>query len=145
VEIPVLADGDPITAEVCYGPAGPTVVVEGVAAALDAKAVEAADGVYVLRGGRQTVVRRADPGSGDLGNADGDATIKAPMHGKVLAIMVASGDQVTKGQRLAIIEAMKMEHTLTAPRAGRVGEIAVAPGAQVADGASLMTIESAEE
>ena len=42
------------------------------------------------------------------------------MHGKVLAVLVAEGDKVEKGQRLAIIEAMKMEHALTAPRAGRV-------------------------
>ena len=68
--------------------------------------------------GRQTVVRRADLGAGDLDHADGDGEIKAPMHGKVLALLVGDGEQVEKGQRLAIIEAMKMEHTLTAPRAG---------------------------
>ncbi len=67
------------------------------------------------------------------------------MHGKVLALLVAEGDKVEKGQRLAIIEAMKMEHTLTAPRAGRVGALAVAAGGQVAEGAALMTIEAIEE
>ncbi len=91
--------------------------------------------------GRQTVVRRADLGAGDLDHADGDGEIKAPMHGKVLALLVGNGEQVEKGQRLAIIEAMKMEHTLTAPRAGRVAGIAVSAGSQVAEGARLMTIE----
>ena len=122
-------------------PTGPTVAVDGVPAALDATAIEAADAIYVLRRGRQTVVRRADLGSGDLDHADGDGQIKAPMHGKVLALLVGNGERVEKGQRLAIIEAMKMEHALTAPRAGRVAGIAVAAGSQVAEGARLMTIE----
>ena len=131
-------------AQVSYGAGGPAVAVDGVAAALDATAIEAADAVYVLRHGRQTVVRRADLGAGDLDHADGDGQIKAPMHGKVLALLVGDGEQVEKGQRLAIIEAMKMEHALTAPRAGRVAGIAVAAGSQVAEGARLMTIEAAD-
>jgi 3-methylcrotonyl-CoA carboxylase alpha subunit len=52
---------------------------------------------------------------------------------------------VEKGQRLAIIEAMKMEHALTAPRPGRVAAIAVAAGSQVAEGARLMTVEPTDE
>jgi 3-methylcrotonyl-CoA carboxylase alpha subunit len=48
---------------------------------------------------------------------------------------------VEKGQRLVIVEAMKMEHALTAPHGGRVAGIAVAAGSQVAEGAKLMTIE----
>ena len=47
------------------------------------------------------------------------------MHGKVLAILVAPGEAVAKGQRLAMIEAMKMEHALIAPCDGIVGEIVV--------------------
>jgi 3-methylcrotonyl-CoA carboxylase alpha subunit len=113
-----------------------------VPAALDATAVEAADAIYVLCAGRQTVVRRADLGTGDLDldHADGDGEIKAPMHGKVLALLVNDGERVEKGQRLAVIEAMKMEHTLTAPRAGCVGGIAVSVGNQVAEGARVMAI-----
>ena len=88
---------------------------------LDARAIEAADAVYVLRHGRQTVVRHASAGAAGLDATDGGGPMRAPMHGKVLALLVAQGDKVEKGQRLAIIEAMKMEHALTAPRAGRVG------------------------
>jgi 3-methylcrotonyl-CoA carboxylase alpha subunit len=55
--------------------------------------------------------------------------------------MVSAGESVVKGQRLAIIEAMKMEHALVAPRDGRVAEVAVVAGSQVAEGARLMTIE----
>jgi 3-methylcrotonyl-CoA carboxylase alpha subunit len=58
---------------------------------------------------------------------------------------IAPGDKVTKGQRLAIIEAMKMEHTLTTPCAGAVAEIAVATGAQVAEGARMMMIKPMDE
>ena len=72
----------------------------------------------------------------------GDGLIRAPMHGKVLAIFVEKGDKVVRGQRLAIIEAMKMEHTLTAPADGVVAEIAAAAQAQVAEGAKIMQIES---
>ena len=140
MEIPLLVDGEPATATVTYGSAG-LVAVDGVPAALDAIGIEAPDAVYVLRNGRQTVVRRADLGAGDLDHADGGGEIKAPMHGKVLALLVSAGDSVAKGQRLAIIEAMKMEHALVAPRDGRVSEVAVAAGSQVAEGARLMTVE----
>jgi 3-methylcrotonyl-CoA carboxylase alpha subunit len=63
----------------------------------------------------------------------------------VLALLVAEGDTVVKGQRLAIIEAMKMEHALTAPRAGAVKDIMVTAGRQVAEGARLMSIEAINE
>jgi 3-methylcrotonyl-CoA carboxylase alpha subunit len=117
--------------------------VAGEEAAVDATAIEA-DAIYVLRHGRQTVVRRVEPGSGNLDHGDGDGQIKAPMHGKVLALLVADGDLVEKGQRVAIVEAMKMEHSLTALRAGRVKDIAVAAGSQVAEGARLMNIDPGE-
>jgi 3-methylcrotonyl-CoA carboxylase alpha subunit len=63
----------------------------------------------------------------------------------VQALMVAKGDRVARGQRLAVIEAMKMEHTLTAPIVGIVAEILVMTGSQVAEGAKLMSIEPAEQ
>jgi 3-methylcrotonyl-CoA carboxylase alpha subunit len=143
--LPILIDGEPAEARVSYDPRGPAVTVDGKQAAVDATAVETGNAIYVLRHGRQTVVRHVEAGSGDLDHADGDGQIKAPMHGKVLALLVADGDRVEKGQRLAVIEAMKMEHALTARRAGRVVGVAVAAGQQVAEGARLMTIESDTE
>ena len=50
---------------------------------------------------------------------------------------------MTKGQRLAVIEAMKMEHTLTAPRDGVVADIAIHKDSQVVEGAKIMLIETA--
>jgi 3-methylcrotonyl-CoA carboxylase alpha subunit len=137
----VLIDGAPVTAEVTHGSNGPTVAVDGAASARDAFVVEGTDAIYVLRGGRQTIVRRAEPGRA-LDHAEGDGVIRAPMHGKVLALLVTKGDKVAKGQRVAIIEAMKMEHALVAPHAGTVAEVAVTAGSQVAEGARVLAIEA---
>jgi 3-methylcrotonyl-CoA carboxylase alpha subunit len=62
------------------------------------------------------------------------------MHGKLIALLVKAGDKVEKGQRLAVVEAMKMEHALTAPRAGTVVEASGTVGAQVAQGAKIVVI-----
>ncbi|HEX8663951.1 MAG TPA: biotin carboxylase N-terminal domain-containing protein [Beijerinckiaceae bacterium] len=99
-------------------------------------------GVIVLRGGRQTRVDRHDPFAVDLEHMDEGGTVKAPMHGKLVAIFVRPGDKVEKGQRLAVVEAMKMEHALVAPAAGEVAEVAAEAGAQVAEGARLIVIKT---
>ena len=72
--------------------------------------------------------------------AASDGTVTATMPGKVIALLVAEGQQVAPGERLLILEAMKMENPLTAPFAGKVGTIAISEGEQVAEGALLMEI-----
>jgi len=67
----------------------------------------------------------------------------APMPGSVLAVHVAAGDNVSRGQLLMIVEAMKMEHPVTAPHDGTVGEVRAHPGDQVAGGDLLAVIEPA--
>jgi 3-methylcrotonyl-CoA carboxylase alpha subunit len=94
----------------------------------------------VLRKGRQTAVRLTDFEAIDVEHLDSDGVIAAPMHGKVLAILVEAGAMVTKGQRVAVIEAMKMEHALTAPIDGRVAEISATAGSQIAENARIMAI-----
>jgi 3-methylcrotonyl-CoA carboxylase alpha subunit len=74
-----------------------------------------------------------------------DGAILAPMPGKVIAVDVAPGDAVTKGQRLLVLEAMKMEHALTAPFDGTVAELTAQPGAQVQVEALLARVERAED
>jgi 3-methylcrotonyl-CoA carboxylase alpha subunit len=64
--------------------------------------------------------------------------LNAPMPGKVVSFDVKSGDKVSKGQRVAVMEAMKMEHAITAPADGVVGELLYAAGEQVAEGAALL-------
>jgi 3-methylcrotonyl-CoA carboxylase alpha subunit len=66
--------------------------------------------------------------------------LTAPMPGKVLSFAVQPGDAVKKGQVLAVLEAMKMEHTIAAPADGVVGELLYAPGDQVAEGAALLSL-----
>ncbi|WP_088282772.1 acetyl/propionyl/methylcrotonyl-CoA carboxylase subunit alpha [Ideonella sp. A 288] len=68
--------------------------------------------------------------------------LTAPMPGKVIAYLTKKGDAVTKGQALAVMEAMKMEHTLTAPRDGVVAEMLYAVGDQVAEGGELLRLEA---
>lgn len=74
--------------------------------------------------------------------ADG-GRLTAPMPGKVVSFSVKAGDAVKKGQALAVMEAMKMEHTIAAPADGTVAELLYAPGDQVAEGAELLKISVA--
>ena len=66
--------------------------------------------------------------------------LTAPMPGKVVSFAVKAGDKVSRGQALAVMEAMKMEHTIAAPADGTVEELLYAPGDQVAEGAELLRI-----
>ncbi|MEY3612208.1 MAG: Acetyl-/propionyl-coenzyme carboxylase alpha chain, partial [Pseudomonadota bacterium] len=66
--------------------------------------------------------------------------LTAPMPGKVVSFAVKVGDKVKAGQALAVMEAMKMEHTISAPKGGTVAELLYAPGDQVADGAELLKL-----
>ena len=140
LSLPILADGEKATAQILHEPSGPVVAVDGVPAAVDAIAVAAGEAVYVLRHGRQTKVSLRDTAADAAGDHGGGGLVRAPMHGKVLGIFVEKGQAVTRGQRLAIIEAMKMEHTLTAAIDGTVSEIAVTVDAQVGEGAKVMVI-----
>lgn len=68
--------------------------------------------------------------------------LTAPMPGKLVAFLAKAGDTVTKGQPLAVMEAMKMEHTIASPRDGTVAELLFAVGDQVGDGAELLKLEA---
>ena len=73
------------------------------------------------------------------GEAHGEAgRLTAPMPGKVVSFAVKAGDKVSKGQALAVMEAMKMEHTIAAPADGVVQELLYVPGDQVTEGAELL-------
>jgi len=75
--------------------------------------------------------------------AAGDGSlIVAPMPGLVKSVFATAGQEVTAGDRLAILEAMKMEHVMTAARDGVVAEVLVSPGTQVEAGAALIRLEA---
>ena len=138
--VPITAEGETLVAEIIYGRQGPALSVEGVPPAPDAVAVADENSVYVLRHGRQTKVTLRDAMLDEAGDQDKSGLVRAPMHGKVLLLLVDQGARVARGQRVAVIEAMKMEHTLVAPIDGTVTEIAVAPDVQVAEGGKVMVI-----
>lgn len=139
--IPILVDGKPFDALVTFG-ADASVTVEGVTADPQATAIDAGDAVYVMRRGRQTIVRLRDAEAVDTAGTEDGGIVRAPMHGKVLALLVESGAKVSRGQPVAIIEAMKMEHTLTAPADGIISDVRAAAGVQVAEGATIAVIET---
>ena len=66
--------------------------------------------------------------------------LTAPMPGKVVALLVKAGEVVKLGQPLAVMEAMKMEHTIASPRDGTVAELLYAVGDQVAEGGELLRL-----
>ena len=68
--------------------------------------------------------------------------LSAPMPGKVVSFAVQAGETVKKGQPLAVLEAMKMEHTIAAPADGVVQELLYAPGDQVVEGAELLKLSA---
>lgn len=70
--------------------------------------------------------------------ADG---LEAPMPGKVIAVNVAPGDTVGKGDELLVVEAMKMENAVRAPREGRVKSVAARVGDMVSPGVVLVELE----
>jgi geranyl-CoA carboxylase alpha subunit len=73
---------------------------------------------------------------------DGDAELRAPMNGKIVSVLAKPGDKVAKGQRVIVLEAMKIEHEITAGRAGTVSAIHVKPGDQVPTRHLLASLES---
>lgn len=70
-----------------------------------------------------------------------EQTVEAPLAGKVIRVHVQDGNPVNEGDRLCIIEALKMEIPILAPVSGRVKAIHVAAGQQVEEGAPLVVIE----
>jgi 3-methylcrotonyl-CoA carboxylase alpha subunit len=94
--------------------------------------------VFADRG--SALVAEVDP-LAHAGDHAGEAgRLTAPMPGKVIAFHVKAGDAVKRGQALAVMEAMKMEHTVHAPRDGRVQELLYAAGDQVAEGGELLRL-----
>jgi 3-methylcrotonyl-CoA carboxylase alpha subunit len=97
--------------------------------------------VHTQAGAAQIIAVDLLAHAGD-GVAEG-GRLTAPMPGKVVSFAVKAGDAVKKGQPLAVMEAMKMEHTIAAPIDGTVAELLFAPGDQVTEGAELLKLTAA--
>ncbi len=85
--------------------------------------------------------RALRPGEGSGSARDGGKQIRSAMPGKVVAVLVAVGDEVQKNQGLLVIEAMKMENEIRAAAAGKIKEIRVAPGQTVESKELLIELE----
>ena len=95
---------------------------------LASRSVERTDDGYLVDDNGATFMLNEARAEGVAGGAAGDGAIISPMPGKIIALEVAAGDTVTKGQKLLTLEAMKMEHSLTAPFDGKVAELNAAGG-----------------
>ncbi|MBI3158305.1 MAG: acetyl-CoA carboxylase biotin carboxyl carrier protein subunit [Chloroflexi bacterium] len=86
---------------------------------------------WVALGGRTWRIEKAQAARRAHDAGAGGGQVAAPMPGQVRAVLVAEGDEVTQGQPLLLMEAMKMEIRIAAPRAGRIAALRAAEGATV--------------
>jgi 3-methylcrotonyl-CoA carboxylase alpha subunit len=145
----VLVDGVATQVEVAWTPDGPNIAVlwkhppppAGAPRALHV--IGEGRPVYVICDMRQTVLDWPTFDASAMDEAGNGSAVRAPIIGRVAKVFVAQGDSVAKGDRIAVVEAMKMEHVLHAPRAGRIGKVAVREGDQVALGALIAALAEA--
>ncbi|WP_251093501.1 acetyl-CoA carboxylase biotin carboxylase subunit [Streptomyces sp. Caat 7-52] len=136
---------DPVT----YTPRGTAAVTDGtVSVTLDGvRHTFRRSGDWIGRDGDAWQVRDHDPVAASLGGSAhaGADSLTAPMPGTVTVVKVAVGDEVSAGQSLLVVEAMKMEHVISAPHAGTVAELDVTPGTAVAMDQVLAVVAPHEE
>jgi 3-methylcrotonyl-CoA carboxylase alpha subunit len=97
---------------------------------------------FAVPTGGDTVLVEVPDYDADVEAVLGGDSVSAPMPGKLLSLHVKAGDTVAKGDPVAVMEAMKMEHTLPAPRDGLVASVEAAPGDQVSEGDILVHLEA---
>ena len=105
-----------------------------------------ADGFQVVVDGESFQVglvdpRRDRPSTSGGAEAAGPMAVSTPMPGKVVRILAAEGEEVSQGQGLVVVEAMKMQNELTSPKSGRIRAVRVAEGQAVNAGESLVLVE----
>ncbi len=113
----------------------------------EASLSEGAPGAFAVQlRGREFEVRVTDPkrlraGSGTDSETSGKAEIRTAMPGKVVRIVVATGNTVEKGDAIIVVEAMKMQNEMKSPKPGTIADIRVAEGDTVGAGDVLVVIE----
>ena len=105
--------------------------------------VPSGDGVLAIHDMRQWEVSLPHFVTSDSDAAGSGGDIRAPMHGKITQVFAEEGQAVSKGERIAVLEAMKMEHVLHAPFDGVVEQIAVKDGVQIEEDALVARISEA--
>ncbi|MGB0085012.1 MAG: biotin carboxylase N-terminal domain-containing protein [Rhodomicrobiaceae bacterium] len=136
------ADGLAQTVEVEWTATGPCLAGSGKPGARPtAEIIPADDGVIAWCAMRQSLVRFAPRDRGTAANAAGNV-LRAPMPGRLTKLFVRAGDQVSAGDRVAVVEAMKMEHVLHAPSNGAVKSLLAREGEQVDLGAIIAEFDT---
>jgi 3-methylcrotonyl-CoA carboxylase alpha subunit len=121
--------------------AGETVRVDFGSHVVRAHVLTDDSGVHVFhRGENFRFALPDDLGAVDESETDDDV-LRAPMPGRIVKIAASTGDNVTKGDTLVVLEAMKMELALAAPRDGQIAQTGVSVGEQVEEGALLIALQ----
>jgi 3-methylcrotonyl-CoA carboxylase alpha subunit len=123
--------------------AGSNLVIDG--RALHVVVIPDGDTRSVFADGRSWALTLVDPMAGTSDVEDVAGALTAPMPAKVTAVHVETGAEVTRGQPLVVLEAMKMEHTISAPADGTVTEVRVATGDLVDEAAVLVSFEPTDD
>ena len=141
----VLVDGVPV--DHAAGSVSIEQVEPGVWSALiDGQSIDVSlDGERAWVAGRVFAVAVDDPrelsAEAASGGPSGRRDVRAPMPGRVIRVLVQEGDEVTAGQGIVVLEAMKMQNEMAAPKAGRVMALSVKAGDAVTTGQVLAAIE----
>ncbi|MGE3064647.1 MAG: biotin carboxylase N-terminal domain-containing protein [Hyphomicrobiaceae bacterium] len=98
---------------------------------------------FLISNGVHVEIARPVYDASDVHDGEAGDAVRAPINGRVAKVFVAAGDAVAKGDRVAVVEAMKMEHVLHAARAGTIETVAAKEGQQVSQGAVLVTLAAA--
>ncbi len=144
-ECRAVVDGREYSLDVSQPEAGVYLIKHGNA--IHEVSVNTADGGFSVQlKGREHQITVIDPkrlrgGSGAGAEASGKAEIRTAMPGKVVRVMVAAGDTVSKGDGVIVVEAMKMQNEMKSPKDGVVSEIKASEGDTVGAGDVLVVIE----
>jgi acetyl/propionyl-CoA carboxylase alpha subunit len=122
---------------------GDRLIVHAPDGAYSALAVRSGDSVLVSFKGTLYTVLNGRPRA-RIGGAGGSGELRAPMPGIIVDVLVAKGDEVTKGQKVLVLEAMKTQQPFVSPFNGTIKELNVEKGVQVGDGDLLATVAPSE-
>ncbi|MBL8658813.1 MAG: ATP-grasp domain-containing protein [Rhodospirillales bacterium] len=112
---------------------------------LRATVIRVGEAITVFSDGSGHTLAVEDPAARAELREPAPGSLRAAMPGRIVAVQVAAGDRVGRGETLVVLEAMKMEHAITAPSDGTVAAVPFAPGDQVEDGAVLVVLASDAE
>jgi 3-methylcrotonyl-CoA carboxylase alpha subunit len=120
-----------------------SLLVDGVKHEISTVALD--NGLIVILRGKNYVIHWAKAATSSQSEGPSDERVLAPMPATVTRVAVKSGDAVSKGETLVVLEAMKMEIAMAAPHDGVVKSVACEVGDMAIEGAELVTILRKDE